>query len=110
MPLPSDPKNSGWYLDPNGLRAMRWWDGETWGEDAVEPAPPWEGVPGAWELWEADDTVERDGVHTSTIVSPLMPGYQERVAGFRHTWTVEASGETEAHYLINKHLYPPADA
>lgn len=32
MPPAPDPKTPGWYSDPNGLRVMRWWDGEAWTE------------------------------------------------------------------------------
>jgi hypothetical protein len=38
MPPAPDPKTPGWYLDPNGLSDMRWWDGEVWTEDTY-PVP-----------------------------------------------------------------------
>jgi hypothetical protein len=28
----------GWYLDPNGLQVLRWWDGTTWGSH-TQPLP-----------------------------------------------------------------------
>lgn len=44
-PAPSDPSSqpgaegprAGWYPDPSG--AMRWWDGERWGQLAATPEP-----------------------------------------------------------------------
>jgi hypothetical protein len=69
---------------------------------------PWEGVVSRWELWEANDTVEGDGVHTTGILTPLMPGYAREIAemtrtGWTRTWTVEASSWNEARSLIYEH-------
>ena len=102
----ANPTNPGWYPDPNGLSALRWWDGRIWHEDTLESLPAWEGVPGRWELWEATDVVEREGVHTTAILSPLMPSYDEAIVGMTHTWTVEASGMEEARTLVFNHLHP----
>lgn len=45
MTMPNSPA-AGWYADPNGGSALRYWDGAVW-TDATQPAPVAAGHPGA---------------------------------------------------------------
>ncbi len=39
-PPPSGPPPPGWYPDPSGQPALRWWDGTAWTSHLAQPQPP----------------------------------------------------------------------
>lgn len=87
-PQPSPAAPAGWYADPSGLPALRWWDGQEW-TSHVQPgavgAPPttisagWRGGPATKPVGEP-----LPGAHTvespTDLFAPTVPAAAEQGA------------------------------
>ncbi|MEV6349508.1 DUF2510 domain-containing protein [Actinoplanes sp. NPDC051851] len=112
MTTPAQP--AGWYADPSGLPATRWWDGRAW-TDHVQPGgavrPPAGGLYGYYPT-AAPSGPATPGPHTVPVTDPESAEiFAARASGARSPGVVSRGGALpappEEHFT---YAMPPVDA